>query len=159
MSVIQFPPCDMQKLIRQTRLILSSYRHWKKASLWPSTNPDPVWAEELFYAPFVVASTGTEADPILNYGNQKALELWQMDWETFTKTPGRKTAEPMEQAARDNFLKTVREQGYIDNYSGIRISSMGRRFEVQNATVWNLLDENGAYAGQAVVFKSTKYLP
>ncbi len=158
MSTVPFPPCEIDFLIRQTRLIVSSYRHWKQASLWPMTNPDSVLAEEVFYAPFVLASAGIEEDPILNYGNQKALELWQMDWSVFTQTPGRKTAEPMEREIRDRFLETVKKQGFIDNYSGIRISSTGRRFEIQQATVWNLIDHKGAYAGQAAVFKQWKYL-
>lgn len=158
MNPVQFPPCDMDFLARQTRLIVSSYRYWKKASLWPMTNPDSVLAEEVFYAPFVLASTGTEQEPVLNYGNQRALELWQMDWGVFTATPGRQTAEPMEQEARERFLETVKKQGYIDNYSGIRVTSTGRRFEIEQAVVWNLLDETGAYAGQAAAFKNWKYV-
>ena len=159
MNPILYPPCDPNFLIRQTRMIVSSYRHWVKASLWPMTNPDSVLAEEVFYAPFILASAGTEEDPILNYGNQKALELWQMDWDAFTKTPGRKTAETMEQDVRGQFLATVKKQGYIDNYSGIRISSTGKRFEIQHATVWNLIDNRGDYAGQAAVFRNWRYLP
>lgn len=158
MNLIHFPPCDMDFLIRQTRLIVSSYRHWKKASLWPMTNPDSVLAEEVFYAPFVLATAGIQEDPILNYGNQKALELWQMDWSAFTNTPGRETAEPMEREARDHFLVTVKKQGFIDNYAGIRVSSTGKRFEIQQATVWNLIDEKGIYAGQAAAFRNWKYL-
>jgi len=105
-----------------------------------------------------VASAGTEADPILNYGNQKALALWEMDWAAFTKTPGRKTAEAMERGERAKFLDEVKKKGYIDNYCGVRISSTGRRFEIKQATVWNLMDSKGQYAGQAVTFSKTTAL-
>ena len=54
--------------------------------------------------------------------------------------------------AREKFLETVKRQGYIDDYRGIRVSNKGRRFEIQKATVWNLLDGQGHYAGQAASF-------
>lgn len=145
-------------LAQQTRLILSSYRYWKKESLWPEDKPDDVLVREVFFAPFVLASAGAEPDPVLNYGNQRALELWEMNWETFTRTPGRHTAEAAERADREKFLTTVKKQGYIDNYRGIRVSSTGRRFEILQATVWNLRDDEGRYAGQAVIFKDVKFL-
>jgi hypothetical protein len=150
--VLNFPEHEAGFLARQTRLMLSSYRHWTGKSLWPDDQPDAELAREVFFAPFVLASAGTEEDPVLNYGNQKALELWEMDWETFTRTPGRQTAEAPEQGARDRFLETVRRQGYVDDYRGIRVSSTGRRFEILRATVWNLIDEAGRYAGQAAMF-------
>ena len=147
------PDCDFKFLVEQTRLMLSSYRHWTGRVLWPDHASDEEFVGEVFFAPFFLASAGTEEDPILNYGNQKALELWEMDWDLFTRTPGRHTAEPMEREAREKFLETVKKQGYVDNYRGIRISSTGRRFEIRRATVWNLLDAGGHYAGQAAVFR------
>ena len=152
-KTLLLPIASMDFLVRQTWLIVSSYRHWTGKTLWPADKPDAELVKEVFFAPFVLASAGTEEDPILNYGNQKALELWEMDWETFTRTPGRETAEPMERTERARFLETVRRQGYIDHYRGIRVSSRGRRFEILQATVWNLIDENGRYAGQAVRFE------
>ena len=152
------PDCDFDFLLTQTRLILSSYRHWTGKILWPENLPEETLVREVFFAPFVVASAGIEEDPVLNYGNQKALDLWEMEWKNFTQTPGRKTAEALERDARAGFLETVKRQGYIDNYQGIRISGTGRRFEIQNASVWNLRDKNGKYQGQAVTFPSAKYL-
>ena len=40
----------------------------------------------------------------------------------------------------------------VDDYRGVRISRTGRRFLVQHATVWNVLDEDGGRVGQAVAF-------
>lgn len=139
-------------------LILSSYRRMTGQSLLddPAAAGGPF--ELLFHAPFVVLSHGTEADPVLNFGNRAALELWEMDWEAFTRTPSRLTAEPMEREERAIFLKTVSEQGFIDNYTGIRISSSGRRFHIMKATVWNLTDEAGTIRGQAATFKEHRYI-
>ena len=146
------PPCDVPFLANQTRLILSSYRHWTGKILWPENKSDDVIVKEVFFAPFILASAGNEPDPILNYGNQRALELWGMDWKNFTQTPGRHTAEPEEREQRERFLKTVQKQGYIDDYSGIRISASGLRFKIERATVWNLIDAKGIYKGQAATF-------
>ncbi|HXV27820.1 MAG TPA: MEKHLA domain-containing protein, partial [bacterium] len=112
------PDCDIDFLAKQTRLILSNYRHWTGRSLWRNDKTDRDLVSEVFFAPMILCSAGIEEDPILNYGNQKALDLWEMDWATFTRTPGRLTAEPMERHARAKFLETVRKQGYVDDYRG-----------------------------------------
>ena len=151
-------PCDSHFLIHQTKLMLSSYRRWTGKNLWPDEKTDEALVKAVFFAPFVLCSAGNEEDPMLNYGNQKALELWEMDWKILTTTPGRQTAEPQERQERARFLETVQRQGYIDNYSGIRISATGRRFKIERATVWNLVDERGIYQGQAATFTTWKFL-
>ena len=151
MSAI-FPPASLGFMIRHTRLMLSNYRRWTGKTLWPEDRPDEILAPEVFNAPSVLVSAGNQEDPILNYGNQKALEVWEMDWETLICTPGRHTAEALEREARAHFLETVRKQGYIDDYHGIRISRTEKRFEIRGAVVWNLVDEYGVYAGQAATF-------
>jgi hypothetical protein len=115
-------------------------------------------ARMLFEAPFAVVSGGAEDDQILNYGNKTAMNLWEMDWQTFTRTPSRLTAEPMHRDERAEFLRRVRERGFIDDYSGIRISSNGRRFRIRQATVWNVSDVLGNYAGQAATFSNWDFL-
>ena len=59
--------------------------------------------------PFVVASHGLQDDPILNYGNQVALDLWEMNWEQFTQTPSRLTAEPVNREERARMLEQARD--------------------------------------------------
>jgi hypothetical protein len=44
------------------------------------------------------------------------------------------------------------QDAFIDDYSGVRVSSTGRRFLIERATVWNLVDARGAYRGQAAAF-------
>ena len=150
---------DMEFVVVQSRRILLSYRHWLKRDLMTAAGSAEDQARMLFEAPFVVASSDAAADPILNYGNQAALALWELSWPQFTQTPGRETAEPMEREARARFLSEVKRSGFIENYQGIRISGTGRRFKIERATVWNLLDERGRFCGQAVMFKDWSYLP
>ncbi len=109
-------------------------------------------ARRLFGADFVVVSHGTEADPVLNYGNRAALDLWEMDLETLRRTPSRLTAEPMHRDERARLLDRTRRDGFVDDYAGIRISSTGKRFRIERAIVWNLVDDSGRHHGQAATF-------
>jgi hypothetical protein len=115
-------------------------------------------ARNVFHAPFVLVSHGTETDPVLNYGNQTALSLWEMSWAELTRTPSRLTAEAPNREERARLLAAVTAHGFIDDYSGIRISKTGRRFRIAQATVWNLLDGHNHYAGQAAIFSRWEFL-
>tara|TARA_R100000027_G_scaffold67749_1_gene68504 strand:+ start:28120 stop:28590 length:471 start_codon:yes stop_codon:yes gene_type:complete len=142
----------------QAQRILSSFRRIVGRELIDSTGSITDDAKRLFTSPFVVVSAGAEPDPILNYGNATALHLWEMSWDQLTQTPGRHTAEPMHRHERERFLAAVHSQGYIEDYSGIRISSTGKRFEIHKAIVWNLADENGEPRGQAATFRHWTFL-
>lgn len=109
-------------------------------------------AEALFHAPFVVLSHDTAADPILNYGNLAALNLFAMSWEELTAMPSRFTAEASSRAERERLLAEVTARGYIDDYAGVRIAKNGTRFRIEKATVWNLIDDTNRRYGQAATF-------
>lgn len=109
-------------------------------------------------APFVVLSHGTQEDPVLNYGNLCGQKLFEMDWETLTAMPSRFTAEPMHRDERAKLLNDVRERGYSDNYRGIRISASGKRFYINSARIWMLLDADGKTVGQAATFSDWEML-
>jgi hypothetical protein len=145
---------NWKKNEKQALIICASYQKWVGTPLIPKL---PNLAELLFFAPFVVVSHGTEPDPILNYGNQTALHLWEMTWEELTQMPSRLTAEEPNREERARLLKSVAEKGYIDDYQGVRITKTGKRFFIPKATVWNL-EENGKYAGQAAMFREWKFL-
>ena len=108
--------------------------------------------DALWNAPQAVVAHGTQADPVFFYGNRMALELFEMDFSAFTTLPSRYSAELLDREERAALLERVARDGYIDDYAGIRISGSGRRFRIENATVWNLIDANGAYRGQAATF-------
>jgi hypothetical protein len=111
----------------------------------------------LFEAPFCVVSHNTESDPIFNYGNQVALALFEMQWDDFTRLPSRLSAEKQIREEREKLLERVTQYGFIEDYKGVRVSSSGKRFLVEDAIVWNMIDENGVYCGQAaVLFKWSK---
>lgn len=133
-------------------LLLSNLKRWTGRDIVGAILPLEQQAQELFHAPFVIASHDASADPILNYGNRAALELWEATWADFVAMPSRRTAEIINQAERRRLLDEVTSNGFIDNYQGIRISTTGRRFMIKQATVWNLVNDVGSHCGQAVMF-------
>ncbi|MEJ0090503.1 MAG: MEKHLA domain-containing protein [Limisphaerales bacterium] len=145
-------------VITHTQLMARSLRHWTGRDLLPGLFNPAGLARYIFESPFVLVSHGTEADPVLNYGNAAALALWEMSWEELTRTPSRLTAEAPNREERARLLAAVTERGFIDDYSGVRISKTGRRFKISRATVWNLLTEEGEPCGQAAMFDTWEFL-
>lgn len=140
-------------LAAHVAMLRHSLKRWTGCGLIEEEADPIIAARRLYYAPFALLSHGTEDDPLINYANHAAQQMFQMQWHEIVGLPSRVTAEEGEQQAeRAAMLKRVAEQGFTDNYSGIRIAKSGRRFYIQHATVWNLLDENGRYAGQAAMF-------
>jgi hypothetical protein len=138
--------------VRQAQRLLDSFARLLGRELVARNGSPAEQAERLFRAPFVVVSHGTQADPVLNYGNARALVLWEMTWEELTQTPSRLTAEPVHRDERARLLARTRVHGFVDDYSGIRISKTGRRFRIEQAIVWNLADAAGEHRGQAATF-------
>ncbi|OMH34046.1 MEKHLA domain-containing protein [Motiliproteus sp. MSK22-1] len=148
-------PCPANTyLAEHAQLIISSYhRLTGKDLVEPGMSGEEAY-RSLFEAPYALVTHNTAEDPIFNYGNQTALRLFEMDWSEFTRLASRKSAEPVNRAEREALLTQVTEDGFIDNYRGVRISSTGKRFWIEGATVWNLTNEKGQYCGQAAVFSN-----
>ncbi len=139
-------------LQRQTQLLLNSYRYWTGELLIPET------VQDLMCFPDAVASHIASDDPQFNYANHAALALFKMRDDEFLGLPSRYSAEPMLREQRAAFLAEVTANGFVQNYSGVRIAKDGSRFLIEQATVWNVVDiaqpEN--VLGQAVVIKKWK---
>ncbi len=138
--------------LEQSQNILDSFFNLLGHHLIERQGTPSEQAETLYEAPFVVVSHGTQADPLLNYANSTALDLWKISIPTLLKTPSRMTAETMHRDERARLLARTTRDGYVDDYRGIRIATDGQRFLIHKATVWNLADHNGNYVGQAATF-------
>ncbi|MGI9282381.1 MAG: MEKHLA domain-containing protein [Endozoicomonas sp.] len=145
-------------LLQQGLLMASSYFNLTGQLLCGLSLNDPELGIKLYEHPAVLLSHGTENDPIFCYGNLTAQSLFEMDWNTLTQLPSRHSAEQPNREERARLLKEVNDNGYINNYSGIRISSTGRRFLIEQALVWNLYDQEGKYKGQAATFSDWAFL-
>jgi len=140
------------------RRLLDSFRHWTGTDLVQQEQSPREQARALFYAPFVVLSHDSGSDPLLNYANEAGLYLFELTWEELIALPSRLTAEPLHRDQRARLLGRVTQHGYIEDYTGVRISRSGRRFLIEQATVWNVRDEQGAPYGQAATFSRWRFL-
>jgi hypothetical protein len=146
------PKQDLRKDPSFVRLLMESYRRLVGGSLVPETIADHDAARWLYEdAPFALLAHDASSDPTFIYGNCEAQRKFGYAWEELVRLPSRLSAEKPERDARDRFLQDVARYGYVAGYSGIRIAKSGRRFRIENATVWQLIDREGSVRGQAAI--------
>jgi hypothetical protein len=155
----EHPFLDDPKIERLCGLILASHDRLTGISLLPTFKTKLPVAAQLFEASQVIVAHNRDDDPILTFGNRQALKLWEMSWEDFCKTPSRLTAETPAQEERQRLLNQVTQNGFIDDYQGVRIAASGRRFRILQARVWNVFDDHGERIGQAATFAQWQDLP
>jgi hypothetical protein len=102
-------------------------------------------------APFAVLAHNALPDPLFVYGNKAAQRLFEYEWDELVTLPSRLSAEAPARDERQRFLEQVAKHGFITGYGGVRITKSGKRFRVENATVWQLLDREGNCQGQAAM--------
>ena len=137
------------------RLLADSHARLVGAPLLPENAGDDA-AEQARWlygdASFCVLAHNTEADPRFVYANHAAQARFEYGWDEFTTLPSRLSAEAPDRAERQRLLDAVARDGFIGDYRGLRIAKSGRRFWIENATVWQLIDEAGILRGQAATF-------
>ena len=75
--------------------------------------------------------------------------------------PSRESVEPAELAAleeREEMLKKVARKGFIENFRGIRISSTGKRFLIEDVIVWNVIGIDSQHCAQAATYPSWSFI-
>lgn len=151
-------PWSEPYIVEWSYRLLESYHYWIGQDLIDRAGDRKTQALQLFEASIVVVSHGVESDPILNYGNQAALDLWELSWKQFIQRPSRLTAEADDRVERKRMLMQASAKGHYDGYRGVRISSTGKRFLVEQAVIWNVIDPAGHRIGQAATFSQWSYL-
>lgn len=136
-------------------ILLNSYQQCFAEKLIENDNNA---LQAIWEADFVLLSHGIQQDPIFNFANPSAMALFELDFHSFIQLPSKYSAEPVSQTEREQLLAQVTKHGCIKNYTGIRVSSSGKRFYIENAKVWNLYDDAGDYYGQAATFRNWRYL-
>jgi len=139
-------------------MLSSSYQHLLGYPLLLKKQANIEEIEALWSAPFAILSHGVEEDPIFNFGNKTALELFEMNFEELIQLESRKSAEAVNRQKREQLLAEATKNGFVTNYSGVRISATGTRFLIEDATIWNLSDSKGTYHGQAATFNKWTFL-
>lgn len=156
--MIPEPAPENAWLAAHADMLLASYRRWLGKDLLEAADAAPL-AARLYHAPFVVLSHDNAADPRFTYANLAAQRLFEMPWAEIVGLPSRYSAEAPAREERERLLRRVAEFGYIDDYQGVRVAKSGRRFLIEQATVWNLFDGQGGKVGQAATFATWRVLP
>lgn len=105
-------------------------------------------------APFVILAHNTDLDPRFVYANRTAQQCFGYSWDEFIALPSRLPAELPDREERKPLLDAIERDSFIDSYRGLRIAKSGRRFWIEQAIVWELIDETGKRMGQAATFSS-----
>lgn len=145
-------------IITWTQIILNSYQQLLNKELIDRNGDELTQSKNLFFTDFVVFSHNTDLDPIYNYGNKKGLQLWEMDWQQLNNTPSRTTTQPLLREQREDLLAETTTKGYVKNCQGIRISRTGKKYQIKDITIWNLVDEKEKFCGQAATFSQWEKL-
>ncbi|MGD0960616.1 MAG: MEKHLA domain-containing protein [Methylomonas sp.] len=140
------------------RLLLESYRRLLHRPLLDAEARSSA-AEQIYTGGFALLSHNADDDPVFNYANGTAMQLFEMSWREIIGMPSRLSAEPVARDERERLLAEVTALGYIENYTGVRIAKSGKRFMIQNAVVWNVYDHEQNFYGQAACFKNWVFLP
>lgn len=109
-------------------------------------------------APFAVLAHDNAADPTFIYANRAAQTCFEYSWDEFVTLPSRLSAAAPNRAARQELLDAVARHGFMSGYRGERIAKSGRRFWIEQGTVWQLTDPGGVLHGQAATFASCRYV-
>jgi hypothetical protein len=141
------------------RRLLAAFTRATGRDLAAETGADPAMlGRSVYFGNFALLSHRGDGDATLNYGNAMALKLWECEWREFTAMPSHDTAPPVERSGRDALMAEVSAKGFIDGYSGERVSRSGRRFLIADAVVWRLRDEADTPFGVAAFVPRVTYL-
>jgi hypothetical protein len=105
-------------------------------------------------APFCLLAHEGGTDPRFIYANAAAQACFGYSWDEFTRLPSRLSAEAPDRSERQRLLDVVARDSFIDDYRGIRVAKSGRRFWIERAAVWELIDEFDFRHGQAAMFRT-----
>ncbi len=135
-------------------LLNESHRRLLGEPLVPADVPAGKMAEWLYDAPFGLLVHDGSDDPVFIYANQTAQKLFEYSWDEFVGLPSRLSAGEEDREERRILLEGVREKGFTTAYRGPRVARSGRRFFIDEVTVWNLaLDSGSVRTGQGALIR------
>lgn len=107
----------------------------------------------LYEASFGLLAHDASPDPVFVYANRTAQDHFEYGWHEFVGLPSRLSAGADDREERRLMLDSVRSKGYADGYRGMRVAKSGRRFWIDDTSVWNLVGPDGAAVGQAAMIR------
>ena len=158
MSEAAEAPWLSPQLLGLTALLLESHQRLFQRPLVRSTGIR-LSAQELFVLDQVVLCHDGSEDPRFLYANRAALQLFSRNWEQMVGMPSRLSASANQRLSRREQLELAKRQDKLENYSGVRVNSQGRRFQIRGARIWSLIDQERHYSGQAACFSEWWWEP
>ena len=146
------------QLLGHTALLLESHQRLFQRPLVRSSGIR-LAAQELFVLDQVVLCHDGSEVPRFLYANRAALQLFSRNWEQMVGMPSRLSASANQRLSRREQLELARRQDKLENYSGVRVNSQGRRFQIRGARIWSLIDQERHYSGQAACFSQWWWEP
>jgi hypothetical protein len=136
-------------------LLLDSHRRLLGRELGrkPDERPSAHWL--YWEAPFCLVAHDGNSDPRFVYANLAAQRCFEYPWEELVGLPSRLSAPAGQREERAGLLASVAARGFAEGYRGLRIAKSGRRFWIENVTVWNVQDGAGCSCGQAATYSWT----
>lgn len=143
-------PCDPALL----SLICESYQRLLGVPLVAPELSSAEVAKWLYAdAPFCILAHEHADDPRFIFANRAAQRCFEYEWSEFVGLPSRLSAEAPDREERQRLLEAVERQGFATGYRGLRVAKSGKRFWIEDVTVWNLLDSVGKVHGQAATYR------
>jgi PAS domain-containing protein len=134
-------------------LLIGSYQRYLGHPIASSELSLQETAKWLYEAsPQCILAHDSSPDPHFIYANKAAQACFEYSWDEMTALPSRLSAEAPERGERQKLLDKVSRDGFATDYGGVRIAKSGRRFWIENVTMWQLADEDGVLHGQAAAF-------
>jgi MEKHLA domain len=135
-------------------LLAGSYSRLTGAPLVPPEHDNQYAARWLYEeAPYCVLAHNKDPDPVFIYGNKAAQTCFEYTWDELTCLRSRLSAEEPNREERQRLLDLVQSHGFATGYRGLRIARSGRRFWIENVTVWQLIDRGGVLRGQGAIYR------
>ncbi len=137
--------------------ILKSHQVAFKRPLFAHHNyqiPNRTISQELFALSQPVIAHDSSQDPLLNYINATALQIWHRRWKEMIDMPSKLTAPIEEQKHRAIALSQAQNKSSVEGYRGVRINSRQQKFQINNARIWTIWNDEGTACGQAATFTS-----
>jgi MEKHLA domain len=101
---------------------------------------------------FGILSHGMQDDPIYNYGNCAALELFDQTLETLCQTPSRYSTVESLMEDREQLIRKINDVGYGTILNAVRTTPKGKLFVIQKIWIWHVYHDNGRRIGLAALY-------
>lgn len=144
------------RFITRAREILDSYQRLLGRELIDRSGDAAEDARRLFDLPLAVLAHDIAPQPLLDWANQAAARAFDATPESLLGRPSATTAPADAVADRGKLFEALARDGFVTGYSGVRVSLTGRRFIIDDVTVFEVTDAAGRPAGHAAVIRETR---